>query len=86
MLRKKAKTVDKPKFTDPKDIKINETLKIVIDAMKEKGYDPYTQLALFLMTEDEIYITTYNNARKLLLSLNREETIKHIIKFYFDNW
>ncbi len=85
MFRKESKTTDKKKFTDAKDIQINDTLNLVFNAMKEKGYNPYTQLACFMMTEDDSYVTNYNNARKLLLELDREEIIKHILGVYFEN-
>ena len=41
----------------------------VYDALKEKGYNPISQLVGYLLSEDPTYITTHNNARSLTISL-----------------
>ena len=73
------------KFNNEQDRQINDALSIAFDAMKEKGYNPYTQLACYIFSEDEHYLTTYNNTRKLLTELDREEMLTHILRYYFEN-
>lgn len=72
------------KFNNPKDQQIHDALTTAFNAMKEKGYEPYTQLAGYIFSEDEIYITFHNNARTLITDLDREEMLKHILRNYFE--
>ncbi|MBQ4568640.1 MAG: IreB family regulatory phosphoprotein [Ruminococcus sp.] len=72
------------RFTDPKDVKINEALTLAFNAMQEKGYDPYSQLMYYLYTEDEIHITSYNGARQALMAIDRDDLMKHILRTYFE--
>lgn len=73
------------KFSDPKDIQIHDTLMLTYNALKEKGYNPQTQIKLYILTEDKSYITNYNNARKAMLELDREDIIKHLLNYYLEN-
>ena len=63
----------------------DEILRIVYDAIKVKGYDPARQIAGYIISEDPTYIPDYNNARGLIRHLNRDELLKLLIEFYFDN-
>ena len=40
-------------------------LTTVYDALKEKGYNPISQIVGYILSEDPTYITTHNNARSL---------------------
>ena len=72
------------KKTEPEKAKqIDEVLHTVYDALKTKGYDSINQLVGFIFSDDPTYITTYNNARKLITSIDREETLKYLIEHYF---
>ena len=52
---------------------IKQILTIVYDALKEKGYNPISQLVGYILSEDPTYITTHNNARSLIRRIDREE-------------
>ena len=41
-------------------------LKEIINILKERGYNPFNQLVGYLSTNDELYITSYKNARKMI--------------------
>ena len=60
-------------------------LETVFEVMKEKGYNPQTQIKLYILTEDKSYITNYNNARQAMLELDREDIIKHLLNYYLEN-
>jgi uncharacterized protein (UPF0297 family) len=45
----------------------------VYTALKEKGYHPINQLVGYLLSGDPAYITSYNNARSLIKSFERDE-------------
>lgn len=65
-------------------IDINETLDMVYDALKEKGYDPIPQIIGYLLTEDPIYITSYKKARTLICRHDRFEMMAEILKRYYN--
>ena len=67
------------------DISADEILRIVFDAINEKGYDPARQIAGYIISEDPTYIPDHNNARGLIRHLNRDELLKLLIEFYFEN-
>lgn len=65
-----------------KETQVKETLKIVYDALKEKGYNPASQIVGYLLSEDPTYITTHNNARSLMRRLDRDELLQLLIEKY----
>lgn len=63
-----------------------QTLRLVYDALNEKGYNPVNQIVGYLLSEDPTYITSYNNARTLISKLDRDEVLQELVKCYlFDN-
>ena len=44
----------------------------IVKALKDAGYDPYTQLYGYLETGDDTYITRRGNARNEIGELDRE--------------
>ena len=54
----------------------------VYDALKEKGYNPISQLVGYLLSEDPTYITTHNNARSLIRRIDRDELLKAMVRSY----
>jgi len=57
-------------------------IKLVCDAMVEKGYDPLNQLVGYILSGDPIYITSHNGARNLLTRLDRDEILEEIVSNY----
>ena len=54
----------------------------VSDALKEKGYNPISQIVGYLLSEDPTYITTHNNARSLVRRIDRDELLKAMVRSY----
>ena len=54
----------------------------VYDALKEKGYNPISQIVGYLLSEDPTYITTHNNARSLIRRIDRDELLKAMVRSY----
>ena len=52
-----------------------ETLKDVYSALEERGYNPINQIVGYLITNDPGYISSYKDARKKILSLDRASII-----------
>ena len=52
------------------------------DALKEKGYNPISQIVGYILSEDPTYITTHNNARSLIRKIDRDELLKAMVRTY----
>lgn len=59
-----------------------DTLKIVYQALQEKGYDPKRQIIGYLLSEDSTYITNHNNARALINKVDRYELLEEMLENY----
>ena len=59
---------------------IREKLLTVYSALAEKGYNPVNQIVGYLLTEDPTYITTKNNARSIMLSLDRDDILQAMVR------
>ena len=57
-------------------------LKEVAESLKEKGYDPIKQLVGYLMSGDSGYISSYQNARNKITSINRSDILAFLLKNY----
>ena len=57
-------------------------LTTVYDALKEKGYNPISQIVGYILSEDPTYITNYNNARTLIRKLDRDELLQELVRQY----
>lgn len=60
----------------------SDVLMSVYGSMKEKGYDPINQIVGYLISGDPTYITSYNNARYRICSLQRDELVEELVRFY----
>lgn len=62
-----------------------EILKYVYGALKEKGYHPINQMIGYLLSGDPTYITTHNDARKVIRRVERDEILEELLKYYLDH-
>ena len=60
-------------------------LETVFEVMKEKGYNPVNQIVGYIMSGDPTYITTYKNARRLIMKVERDEIVEELLKNYIKN-
>lgn len=70
---------------DEHESEMRRTIQVVYDALKEKGYNPISQIVGYILSEDPTYITTHNNARSLLRRVDRDELLQSLVKNYIDN-
>ena len=61
---------------------MHATLMAVYDALKEKGYNPINQIVGYIMSGDPTYITSYMNARSLIMKVERDELVEEVMKDY----
>ena len=64
---------------------IETTLDEIYDALKEKGYDPISQIVGYLVSGDPGYITNYKNARDKMLGLDRNKVLELMVRNYLEN-
>ena len=64
---------------------IEALLEQVYEAICEKGYDPSSQIAGYILSEDPVYIPDWNNARSAIQQVDRDELFRLLIDFYVDN-
>ena len=63
---------------------ICEVLKQVSKALDERGYNCINQLAGYLISNDPAYISSHNNARSVIQSVERHEIIEELVRFYLE--
>ena len=70
-----------------KDAKVDvrEIIGEVYDALTEKGYNPVSQVVGYIMSGDPTYITSYKNARSLIMKVERDEIIEVLLEDYIKN-
>lgn len=56
----------------------NKTMEYIIQAMHEKGYDPYQQLRGYLLENEPGYITRYKDARTLIQTLDMDQVKRFV--------
>lgn len=66
---------------DPKE-EARNIMNSVYDALKEKGYNPVSQIVGYFLSGDPTYITGHMNARSIIRKLERDELLEEIIKYY----
>ena len=57
-------------------------LEDVDHALKEKGYNPISQIAGYLLSGDPTYITSHNNARGNIRRIERDELVEELLSSY----
>jgi len=66
---------------DSKD-RVKNILAQVYDALQEKGYNPVNQIVGYIMSGDPTYITSHNNARSLIMKIERDELVEEMFIEY----
>ena len=51
-------------------------------ALKEKGYNPITQIVGYILSGDPTYITSHKGARTLIGKLERDELLEEMVREY----
>lgn len=58
-----------------------ENLNQVVEALIERGYNPYSQLKGYIITGSLLYITSNRKARSIIKMVNINS-----IEYYLNNW
>nr|WP_325190258.1 IreB family regulatory phosphoprotein [uncultured Selenomonas sp.] len=65
--------------------KADVVIREVSSAMREKGYNPINQLVGYLLSGDPAYVTSHKDARSKIRSLERDELLDELIRFYLEH-
>ncbi|MCL5047152.1 MAG: IreB family regulatory phosphoprotein [Actinobacteria bacterium] len=69
----------------PKEVlEARDVLVRVYQALKEKGYNPITQISGYLLSGDPTYITSHKDARSLIRKVERDELLEELVKKYLE--
>ncbi|MCQ2529529.1 MAG: IreB family regulatory phosphoprotein [Saccharofermentans sp.] len=69
-------------FSTDKSANVRELMSYVLEALKEKGYNPINQLVGYFISGDPTYITSYKGARGVIKRIDRDELLEVIITEY----
>jgi len=61
---------------------VKQILSSVYDALTEKGYNPVNQIVGYIMSGDPTYITSYKNARSMIMKVERDELVEEMLAQY----
>jgi len=67
-----------------RDSEIKKALFSVYNALRQKGYNPIDQLVGYILSEDPTYITTHNNARGIIGSIDRDDLLEVLVKSFLE--
>lgn len=60
-------------------------LQVVYGALKEAGHNPTAQLVGYLLSGEPTYITSRHDARKIVSTIERDELIEELLRYYVKN-
>ena len=63
---------------------VQSIIRDVYEALTEKGYNPVNQIVGYIMSGDPTYITSHNNARSLIMKVERDEILEVLFENYID--
>lgn len=67
-----------------KRISVSEVILKVYQALVERGYNPVNQIVGYIMSGDPTYITSHNNARSLIMKVERDEILEELMRNYVE--
>lgn len=67
------------------EVRVKDILDQVYNAMVEKGYNPVNQIVGYIMSGDPTYITSHNNARSMIMKVERDELVEELLREYIKN-
>ena len=71
-------------FSSDLDNPVRSILRIVCEAMREKGYEPSNQLIGYIVSGDPTYVTAHKNARSLISSIDRDDILEEFVTYYIN--
>ena len=73
------------KSEDMRRENIRHIVRLVDNALKERGYNSVNQLAGYLISNDPAYISSHQNARSIIQNVERYEIIEEMVRAYLES-
>lgn len=73
------------KIVPEQELRADDILALVYEALTEKGYDPVSQIVGYIMSGDPTYITSHKNARSLIMKVERDELLEEVLQYYISH-
>ena len=71
------------------DVEPEESVEVILaevfDALTQKGYNPVNQIVGYIMSGDPTYITSFKNARSLIMKVERDEIVETLLENYIES-
>ena len=67
------------------EMRVEDVLAIVYEALTEKGYNPVNQIVGYVMSGDPTYITSHKGARSMIMKVERDELVEELLTEYIKN-
>lgn len=83
-MRKDATETMAFKSEDMRRENIRHIVRLVDNALKERGYNSVNQLAGYLISNDPAYISSHQNARSVIQNVERYEIIEEMVRSYLE--
>ena len=61
---------------------VEEALRYVYAALRERGYNPVDQIVGYLVSGDPTYITSHKDARTLIRQIDRDRLLEELVRSY----
>ena len=61
---------------------VGEIIRMVYDALYEKGYNPVNQIVGYILSGDPTYITNFKGARSTISKVERDEILEELVRAY----
>ncbi len=65
---------------DIEKVSVKNTIREVYTSLEEKGYNPINQLVGYLISGDPGYISSYQDARRKILEIDRSKIVEVLLK------
>ncbi len=59
-----------------------EILRLVYDALDERGYNAIDQIVGYILSGDPSYITSHNNARNIIRQIDRDDLAEELVRYF----
>lgn len=70
------------KVSEIENALVSKTLIEVYRSLESRGYNPVSQIIGYLITGDPGYITSFEDARNKIVSIDREKILEIVLKDY----
>ena len=64
------------------NVLVEQTIKEVYESLEEKGYNGINQIVGYLISGDPGYISSYNESRKKISKLERNQIVEALLRNY----